>query len=114
MKARFQRRLPALGQELRNGSPEVRLTNRELSLLKMVLIASDYSTPETIVSNLTDNWYQYHPPELPAMNSGDKNGVALLQTLGLLPVRSEAGLSPIDAIVPFAADDPIRQIVSHP
>ena len=114
MKARFQRRLPALGQELRNGSPEVRLTNRELSLLKMVLIASDYSAPETIVSNLTDNWYQYHPPELPAMNSGDKNGVALLQTLGLLPVRSEAGLSPIDAILPFEADDPIRQIVSHP
>jgi len=114
MKARFQRRLPALGQELRNGLPEVRLTNRELSLIKMVLIASDYSTPETIVSNLTDNWYQYHPPELPAMSSVDEGGVALLQTLGLLPARSEAELGPIEAILPFAPDDPIRQIVSHP
>ncbi len=114
LKARFQRRLPALGQELRNGSPEVRLTNRELSLLKMVLIASDYSTPETIVSNLTDNWYQYHPPELPAMNAADESSVALLQTLGLLPMRSEAGLSSVDAILPLAADDPIRQIVNHP
>jgi hypothetical protein len=114
MKSRFQRRLPILGQELRNGSPEVRLTNRELSLLKMVLIATDYSTPETIVSNLTDNWYQYHPPELPAMSSADEGGVELLLTLGLLPGRSEAGLSPVESILPFAPDDPIRQMVSHP
>jgi hypothetical protein len=114
MKSRFQRRLPILGQELRNGSPEVRLANRELSLLKMVLIASDYSTPETIVSNLTDNWYQYHPPELPAMSSADEGSVELLLALGLLPARSEAGLGPIETVLPFAPDDPIRQMVSHP
>ena len=114
MKSRFQRRLPILGQELRNGSPEVRLANRELSLLKMILIASDYSTPETIVSNLTDNWYQYHPPELPAISSADEGSVELLIALGLLPARSEAGLSPIETVLPFAPDDPIRQMVSQP
>ena len=113
MKARFQRRLPALGQDLRSGPPEVRLTNRELGLLKMILIASDYSTPDTIVSNLTDNWYQYHPPELPAMSSADERSVGLLQTLGLLPMRPEPGLGSIEAILPLEASDPVRQIISN-
>ena len=83
-----------------------------MSLLKMVLIASDYSTPETIVSNLTDNWYQYHPPELPAMSAADEGSVSLLQRLGLLPRRSDAGLGAIESLLPLAPDDPIRQIVN--
>ncbi len=113
MKARFERRLPTLAQELRNGSPAVRLTNRELGLLKMLLIASDYSDSETIVSNLTDNWYQYHPPELPAISSQDEASVELLQTLGLLPMRRDIGLDPIKAILPFESDDPMRKIISN-
>jgi len=113
MKARFERRLPTLCQELRNGAPSVRLTNRELGLLKMVLIASDYSTPETIVLNLTENWYQYHPPELPAISRADEDSLALLQLLGLLPSRIEPGLGPIESILPLTAEDPVRQIASH-
>lgn len=113
MKARFERRLPTLCQELRNGAPSVRLANRELGLLKMVLIASDYSTPETIVSNLTENWYQYHPPELPAISPADEDSLALLQLLGLLPARTEPGLGPVEAILPLSAEDPVRQIASH-
>lgn len=113
MKARFERRLPTLGQELRNGAATVRLTHRELGLLKMVLIASDYSSADAIVSNLTDNWYQYHPPELPAMTSDDEDSLALLQTLGLLPARKDPGLTAIQSILPFDAEDPVRQIASH-
>ncbi len=113
MKSRFERRLSAVAQELRSGSPAVRLTDRELSLLKMVVIASDYSTPETIASNLMENWYEYHLPELPAMSSADENGVALLQGLGLLPMRHDSGLGPIQAITPLDPDDAVRQIVSH-
>jgi len=113
MKARFERRLPTLGQELRNGSATVRLTHRELGLLKMVLIASDYSSNDAIVTNLTDNWYQYHPPELPAMTSSDEESVALLQILGLLPFRKDPGLTAIQSILPFDPEDPVRQIASH-
>ncbi len=112
IKARFQRRIPALRQELRNGAPSVRLTGRELSLLRMVLIASDYSTPDTIVSNLTDNWYQYHPAELPAISAADEGSVSLLQRLGLLPQRSDAGLGAIEGLLPLSPDDPIRLVVN--
>ena len=48
VKASFERRLPVLARELRNGSPAVRLTEQEIRVLKMVIIASDDSTPETI------------------------------------------------------------------
>jgi hypothetical protein len=112
-KSRFERRLAALAQELRSGSPAVRLTDREISLLKMVVIASDYSTSQTIASNLMEDWYQYHLPELPAMTESDEAGIALLQTLGLLPSLREPGISPIQAILPVDADDAIRKIVSH-
>lgn len=112
-KSRFERRLVALAQELRSGSPAVRLTDREICLLKMVVIASDYSTAETIASNLMEDWYQYHLPELPAMTSSDERGIALLQSLGLVPVCREPGVHPIQAIMPVDADDPIRKIVSH-
>lgn len=113
LKARFERRLPTLAQELRNGPPAVRLTNRELGLLKMVVIASDYSSPETIGPNLTDHWYQYHPPELPAITAADESSVALLQCLGLLPMRHDFGMGAIKAILPLEPDDPMRQIVGQ-
>jgi hypothetical protein len=112
-KSRFERRLAALALELRNGPPAIRLTDREICLLKMVVIASDYSTAETIVSNLMEDWYQYHLPELPAMTSADEGGIALLQTLGLLPRLHEPGVTPHEAILPVDADDAIRKIVNH-
>jgi len=113
MKARFERKLPTMGQELRNGAATVRLSHRELGLLKMVLIASDYSSADAIVSNLTNNWYQYHPPELPAITPSDEDSVALLEILGLIPARNEPGLTAIQSILPFDPQDPVRQIASH-
>jgi hypothetical protein len=113
VKTNFERRLPVVARELRNGSAGVRLTEREIRVLKMVAIASDNSTASTISSNLKQNWDQYHRPELEALSPADEDSVAVLQGLGLLPMRRDFGLSPIDALLPLGEDDPLRQIVSY-
>jgi hypothetical protein len=81
--------------------------------LKMVAIASDNSTSKTLASHLQEKWDQYSRPELEALSSGDEESVALLQGLGLLPMRRDFGLSPIQALMPFGPGDPLRQIVSY-
>jgi hypothetical protein len=113
VKTNFDRRLPVVARELRNGSAAVRLTEREIRVLKMVAIASDNSTSKTLASHLQEKWDQYSRPELEALSSGDEESVALLQGLGLLPMRRDFGLSPIQALMPLGPGDPLRQIVSY-
>ncbi len=113
VKTNFERRLPVVARELRNGSAAVRLTEREIRVLKMVAIASDNSTPKTIADNLQEDWDQYQRPELEALSAGDEDSVAVLQGLGLLPMRRDYGLSAIQSLLPLGADDPLRQIVSY-
>jgi len=117
VKAGFERRLPVLARELRNGSPAVRLTEQEIRVLKMVVIASDDSTPETLWTHLTSEWDKYHRPEIQAMSAKDEPRVELLQSLGLLPVKDdvgdEGGADPLKRLVPVDSDDALRQIVSY-
>jgi hypothetical protein len=113
VKASFERRLPVLARELRNGSPAVRLTEQEIRVLKMVAIASDDSTAETILTNLKDDWDKYHRPEIHALSAKDEPRVWLLQTLGLLPIKTGAGGGPLKALMPVQPDDALRQIVSY-
>lgn len=113
VKASFERRLPVLARELRNGSPAVRLTEQEIRVLKMVAIASDDSTAETILTNLKDDWDKYHRPEIQALSAKDEPRVWLLQTLGLLPIKTGAGGGPLKALMPVQPDDALRQIVSY-
>jgi hypothetical protein len=113
VKTSFERRLPVLARELRNGSPAVRLTEQEIRILKMLVIASDDSTTETVTSNLREDWDKYHRPEIQAMTSKDEPRVRLLQTLGLLPMKAGHGLGPMQAILPVGPDDALRQIVSY-
>jgi hypothetical protein len=113
IKASFERKLPVLARELRNGSPAVRLTESEIRLLKMVVIASNDSTPKTIASNLKQNWDKYHRPEIQAMNAKDEPSLRLLQSLGLLPVPGNLGLGPMQALLPVEANDALRQVVNY-
>jgi len=113
VKASFERRLPVLARELRNGSPAVRLTEQEIRVLKMVAIASDDSTPETLLTHLTSDWDKYHRPEILAMSGKDEPRVELLQSLGLLPMNSGGASDPLKALTPIASDDALRQIVSY-
>jgi hypothetical protein len=113
VKASFEARIPALAEELRSGSSAVKLTEREIAVLKMVVIASDGSTAETIGQNLMEKWHKFHHPEYPALSSADESSVQLLLSLGLLPAKNESGLRPIKALVPVDADDPIRRVVKH-
>ncbi len=113
VKASFERRLPVLARELRNGSPAVRLTEQEIRVLKMVIIASDDSTPENLWMHLTHDWDTYRRPELQALSSKDEPSVELLQSLGLLPVNSDGGSDPLKRLVPVDADDALRQIVNY-
>ena len=47
----FKDRFPSLARELRDGTPAVRLTEREIEILKMVVTASDYGNAKTIASD---------------------------------------------------------------
>jgi hypothetical protein len=108
----FESQIPVLAQELKDGAPAVRLTERELAILKMVVTASDNSTEETLAANLMENWHSYGQPDVAPLSSADENSVRVLEMLGLVPVRSEAIARPVKALLPLEADDPIRQLVS--
>jgi hypothetical protein len=113
VKSSFERRLPVLARELRNGPPAIRLTEQEIRVLKMVVIASDDSTPESILQNLKEDWDKYQRPEIQALSENDEPRVWLLQTLGLLPIKTGAGGGPLQALMPVQPDDALRQIVSY-
>ena len=82
-------------------------------MLKMVVIASDDSTPENLLMNLTNDWDKYHRPEIQAMNAKDEPRVELLQSLGLLPVGAGSGWGALKRLVPVSSDDALRTIVSY-
>lgn len=110
IKVQFDKQLPEYAHELKKGSPSVRLTDREISLLNMVVIVSSDSTRETIVANLSDNWEKYQHPEYRALSSRDEVSLAVLLELGLLPRRNVTGGVPSQALMPVKQDDAIRKI----
>jgi len=110
IKATFEGQLLTIAQELRNGPPAVRLTDREIELLKMIVIASEDSTQATIAENLSTKWNRYKRQEFGAVSEADEKSIAVLQGLGLVPMRREFGMLPLHAILPVEKNDPIRQI----
>ena len=113
IKAQFEKQMPEFTHDLKKGIPAVRLTDRELSLLNMVVIVSADSTHETIITNLSENWERYQHPEYRAMSSRDEVSLAVLMELGLLPRRNVTGGVPSKALVPVKQDDAIRKIAEH-
>ena len=113
IKSQFEKEIPNFTHELKKGIPSVRLTDREISLLNMVVIVSADSTEETIHSNLSENWDRYQHPEYRALGSRDEVSLAVLLELGLLPRRNVVGALPSRCIVPVKQDDAIRKIVEH-
>ena len=113
IKAQFEKLLPDYAHTLKRGESTVRLTDREISLLNMVVIVSEDSTRETIVANLSENWEKYQHPEYRALSSRDEVSLAVLLELGLLPRRNVIGGVPSKALVPVKQDDAIRKVVEH-
>lgn len=113
VKLAFDQQLPILAQELRDGHPSVRLTEREIALLKMVVEASDNSTAETLAANLMENWHTYRRPELVPVSSADETSLQLLVQLGLLPVAGETSGRIVKTLQPVEIEDPLRQLVSY-
>lgn len=113
IKATFEKQLPEIAHEFKKGVPSVRLTDREISLLNMVVIVSADSTRETIFANLSDNWERYQHPEYRALSSRDEVSLAVLLELGLLPRRNVTGVEPSRCLLPVKHDDAIRKIVEH-
>lgn len=113
IKGLFEKQFAAVAHELKKGTPAVRLTDREISLLNMVVTVSGDSTPETIVANLSQNWDKYQHPEYRPFSSRDEVSLAVLLELGLLPKRNVIGVEPSRALLPLGQDDAIRHIVEH-
>jgi hypothetical protein len=113
IKGLFEKQLSAVAHELKKGTPAVRLTDREISLLNMIVTVSADSAPETIVSNLSQNWEKYQHPEYRPFSSRDEVSLAVLLELGLLPKRNVVGVEPSRALLPLSHDDAIRHIVEH-
>jgi hypothetical protein len=113
IKLKFERRLSAVALDLKSGAPSVRLNDREIGVLKMVVIASKNSIAENILANLTDDWQNYNRREHRPLSSRDESSVALLQDLGLLPMKRASGLERLNALLPLESGDAMRQIVSY-
>jgi hypothetical protein len=111
IKAQFEKLLPEYAHSLKRGPSTVRLTDREISLLNMVVIVSGDSTRETILANLSENWEKYQHGEYRALSSRDEVSLAVLLELGLLPRRNVMGGVPSRALVPVKHDDAIRKVV---
>lgn len=113
IKVQFEGQIPDLAHELKKGAPAVRLTDREISLLNMIVIVSADSTRDTILANLSENWDRYQHPEYRALSSRDEVSLAVLLELGLLPRRNVTGALPSRCVLPVKHDDAIRKIVEH-
>jgi hypothetical protein len=113
IKAQFEKQIPEFVHDLKKGAPTVRLTDREVSLLHMVVIVSADSTRETILANLSENWDRYQHSEYRALSSRDEVSIAVLLELGLLPGRNVTGGLPSKALVPVKQDDAIRKLAEH-
>ena len=113
IKSSFGYRLAALAQELRSGPSAVRLKQREISVLKMVVLASDDSTPENMGEHLSETWHSYNRPELNSLTSADELVIALLQDLGLLAIRQGSKPGSIGSIMPLESGDALRQFVRY-
>jgi len=113
IKAQFEKTLPEYAHELKKGVPALRLTDREISLLNMVMIVSADSIRDTIVANLSENWEKYKHPEYRPLSSRDEISLAVLLELGLLPRRNVKGVEASRALVPVRHDDAIRKLVEH-
>ncbi len=112
VKLAYDAQFPTVAQELLDGPPALRLTPREIALLKMVVLASDRSTGDTLAANLMDHWSTFHHPEFAPVSTADEIGLRVLALLGLLPIRSSNLARPIKALAVVDEDDPIRKIVS--
>lgn len=113
IKSKFELLIPKVAQELKHGLRSVRLTDREIALIKMVVIASDNSSPDTISSNLSEDWSSYKQSDYRPMSSRDETCVALLQDLGLLPMRRINGQDRTKSLLPLEPGDAIRQVAAH-
>lgn len=112
VKLAYDAQFPVVAQELLDGPPSLRLTNREIELLKMVAIASDHSTSKTLAANLTDSWHTLGHPEFAPVSSADEVSLRVLSMLGLLPVTGSSLSRPIDALAVIDEEDPIRKIAN--
>lgn len=111
IKSLFEKQLPVIAQDLKKGPPSVRLTDREISLLNMVVIVSGDSTCDTIIANLSENWDKYQHPEYRPFSSRDEASLGLLLELGLLPMRNVIGAEPSKTLLPVQHDDAIRKLI---
>ncbi|HEU5350592.1 MAG TPA: hypothetical protein VFU55_03285 [Terracidiphilus sp.] len=110
----FGNRLPAIAHELSAGSSSIRLTAREIEILKMMVIVSDdFATPETVIAGMTTDWSDYRHAEFLALGQQDAESVGLLQRLGMLPTRDGSSSTPIQALVPLEHGDALRQVVRY-
>jgi hypothetical protein len=113
IKALYEKQIPLVAHELKKGTPAIRLTDREISLLNMIVTVSADSTQENIVANLSENWGRYQHPEYRPFSSRDEVSLAVLLDLGLLPKRHVTGVEPSRALLPLKQDDAICRIVEH-
>jgi hypothetical protein len=113
IKGLFEKQVGIVAHELKKGLPAVRLTDREISLLNMIVTVSVDSTPETMILNLSQNWEKYQHPEYRPFSSRDEVSLAVLLELGLLPKRNVTGVEPSRALLPVSHDDAIRRIVEQ-
>ena len=111
IKSLFEQQIPVIAQELKKGSPAVRLTDCEISMLKTVVNVSCDPMPETIVEDLPESNERYQHPEHDAFIRRDEATLSLLLELGLLPMHNVTAAVPSKALEAVKCDDAICKII---
>ena len=119
--AEFERRLPNSVLRLNHGDDLVKLDNRELQILKMIVGVSQFlefsGSSRDIQDGITKDWEDvrsavFANEAIGEITEADRVSLLVIQELGLLPVSAHLREDePFERIVPLRRDDPVIRIV---
>jgi hypothetical protein len=110
----YEERLAAHVRALRDGDDATRLDPREIEILQMVVSVHADGKVTDLRECLMELWGEFFQSTFaaPALEASDAPSLAVLQGLGLLPVRLDGPASlPLDRLAPLQTDDALFRVV---
>jgi hypothetical protein len=105
---------PRFCRELIDGPPSIRLTNRELEIMRMVACVG---ATKNLLQDLTEEyWEALYSSKCPtqAVTDGDWLPIATLEALGIIPMnRSNKGLSALEALQSIQVGDALERMITN-
>jgi hypothetical protein len=112
--SRFDASLPTISERLRSGAPSERLTDRELEILRMVVVVRAYGDADNLLQCLQEEyWEELYREACPAQPLGprDRTSLVVLQRAGLLPVAGDETDDPFRRLIQLAPRDALIHLI---